>query len=401
MLNQVLRSSVEKLVDQVIPEVIEIRRDIHRHPELAFKEQRASSRVQDWLKANGIEVRTGMAETGVIGLLRGSGNRTVGLRAEMDALPITEETGVSYTSENQGISHACGHDGHLAIVMGTAKILSMLRSKLNGNVKFIFQPAEEAGNGAEKMCNEGTLNDPPVNTVFALHSWPDLSAGEIGIRYGAMMASAEDFELTIYGKGGHAAHPHKAIDPIVMSAKVVESFQTIISRRIKPLAPAVLTIGKIEGGSAPNVIPDSVFLSGTVRAFDEETRERIFTEMTRVIESVAHMFQAPPPKMKIIERIPPTINDDRMADLVIRVGKAVLGEDKVKTLPEPSMGAEDFSFYLQRVPGAIFRLGVDSLGSSHAYLHSSRFNFNDDAIRTGLQMMTSIALDSLSTNSVT
>ncbi len=391
-----LKSKVEELVDRIASEVIEIRRDIHRHPELAFEEQRTSGKVQDWLRANDIEVRATIAGTGVIGLLRGTGNsKTVALRAEMDALPITEETGVSYTSENHGISHSCGHDGHLAILMGTAKILSMLRDGLKGNVKFIFQPAEERGNGGEKMCEEGALNDPLVSAVFALHSGPDLPVGEIGIRYGAMMASSEDFNITIYGKGGHAAHPHKAIDPIVMSAKVVEGFQTIISRRIRPLAPAVLTIGKIQGGSASNVIPDSVLMSGTVRAFDEDTRGQVLADMERVIGSVAQMFQAPPPKMEIVEGCPPTINDDRMVDLVARVGKSILGEDRVKTLPEPSMGSEDFSYYLQKVPGAMFRLGVASPDKEYIPLHTARFDFNDNAIRTGLLMMTYLALDSV------
>jgi amidohydrolase len=388
-----LRSKVENLIDTTLPEIIEVRRDIHRYPELGFEENRTSEKVASWLESLGIKVKKRVAGTGVIGVLAGSRSaKTIGLRADMDALPIMENTGVPYESTEPGRSHACGHDGHTAILLGTAKVLSALRNELRGNVKFIFQPAEEGGAGGERMCKEGALEEPKVDAIFALHCWPDQSAGAIGVRYGVMLANTDTFEITVLGRGGHAARPHRVIDPIVMAAKIIEGFQTIISRRISALTPAIITVAKIQGGTTHNVIPDSVSLWGTVRTLDEETRERIIVAMKRVLESTAVMFEAPNPRMEIHRGYPATVNDEEMVRLVEKVAKELVGE--VKLINEPSMGGEDFSFYLHQVPGAMFRLGVSSDNPSPP-LHNAAFNFNDDAIRAGILMMTGIVFESL------
>jgi amidohydrolase len=374
--------------------MVEVRRDIHQHPELAFEETRTSNLVAEWLDEMSFEVRRKVAGTGVVGLLRGPVNaRTVAFRADMDALPIIENTGVPYSSLSPGKAHSCGHDGHTAILMGTAKMLAELRDQLKVNVKFIFQPAEEGGAGGEMMCREGVLADPPVEAIFALHSWPDLKVGQIGVKQGAFTSNSDSFEIIIYGKGGHAAHPHKTIDPIVMAAEIVSAFQTIVSRRISPFSPAVVTVGKLQGGTAPNVIPNSVAMQGTIRTLDEETRGKVIDSMRKIVESMAAMYSAPVPKVEFIKGYPATINDDRLADMILDVGRSALGEQNTLILPEASMGAEDFSFYLQNVPGAMFRLGTSSEGRPAPPIHSSQFDFNDDAIRTGMLMMACLAFE--------
>ncbi len=352
-----IRESVRDLIDKYLPDIISTRREIHMHPELGFEEIRTSAIVSNWLTSLGIEVRKNVAQTGVIGLLRGaSKGRTIALRADMDALPLQEETGLSYESVEKGKAHSCGHDGHTAILLGTAKVLSDIRSSLHGNVKLIFQPAEEGGGGGSRICSEGGLDNPPVDAVFALHDWPDLEVGEIGVRYGVMLANTDSFELTVYGKGGHAAHADKAIDPIVMSSLIIQAFQTIITRRIYPPKPAVLTIGKIQGGTTHNVIPDQVVMTGTIRSLDDLSRNTIINTMQKMTQSVADMYGAPSPKLEIFPGYPATINNDAMVNLVERVSNDFLGRP-AKILSEPSMGGEDFSYYLQRVPGADVQVG--------------------------------------------
>jgi amidohydrolase len=384
------------MVAQVVPEVVEIRRDIHTHPELAYQEKRTAKLVADWLVRLGMEVREGVAGTGVVGLLRGAEEgETVALRADMDALPLQEETGLPYASQEPGRMHACGHDGHTAMLMGTAKVLSRLRSDLKGNVKFIFQPAEEGGGGGKVMCDEGVLEAPRVGAIFALHDWPDLEVGEIGTKRGVIMANTDQFRITIRGKGGHAARPQEAIDAVVMAAQVVQGLQTIVSRRVNPLSPVVVTVGKIEAGSTHNIIAGSATLLGTVRTLSEESREQVMKSMRQTAEAVAMMFEAPPPELEVIRGYPATVNDDGMTDLVTEVAKRLVGEDMVRTIAEPSMGGEDFSFYLQRVPGSMFRLGIADRGS-RVLLHTSKFDFDDRAIGAGMLVSAGSAIEYLS-----
>lgn len=391
---------INELIDNALPALIEIRRDLHQHPELGFEEHRTSSIVSDWLEQNDIEVKKGVAKTGVVGLLRGkSEGKTVALRADMDALPITEESGVPYSSITPGKAHSCGHDGHTTILMGTAKILSQLRDTFAGNVKFVFQPAEEGGGGGDVMCQEGVLENPKVDSIFALHDWPDLRVGEVGIQYGPSMASSNRFELTLYGRGGHAARPNLAIDPIVLASKVINDFQTIVSRQVNPLSPAVITIGTINAGNAANVIPESVTMLGTIRSFDENTKNLMMSSMKTIAESHSKMVGASPPKLEFNKGYPVTVNNDDMVDVVAKVSKNIVGENNTKVITEPSMGAEDFSFFLRQIPGAMFRIGIASLdGSPSPALHNPKFNFNDDSIPSGVSMMSGVVLEYLSTS---
>jgi amidohydrolase len=380
-------------IDEVVPEVTHIRRKIHTWPELAFEEKVTSSLVADYLEASGIEVTRGVAGTGVVGLIRNKSERTIALRADMDALPLIESSKSQYVSQNVGKAHACGHDGHTAVLLGAAKVLSKMSDQLQSNVKFIFQPAEEQGTGAKRMIEEGVLDSPHIDAIFGLHSWPNLPAGEIGIRYGPMMASTDRFELTIHGKGGHAAHPHKAIDPIVIAARVIDSFQTIVSRQTSPVEPAVLTIGRIQGGTTHNAIPDSVEMEGTIRTLNPATREQIISSMKRIAENASAMSSAPPPVLKIQTGTPALINDSRIVDVIDKIGRRTLGENSVRLLTEPSMGGEDFAYYTLKVPGAMFRLGVASETGPTESLHSSSFGFNDDAIKAGISVLVGVVED--------
>ncbi len=386
-------SKLKVLAKKIAPEVVKRRRDIHAHPESAFEEERTSSLVAEHLDALGLEVQTGIAKTGVVGLLRGGKKgKTVALRADMDALRIQERSKLPYASKIKERMHACGHDGHTAILTGVASLLAELKGEIKGNVKFVFQPAEEGGGGGRIMCEEGVLRNPKVDAAFALHSWPFTEMGTIAIRYGIMMASADSFKVVINGKGSHGAYPHKGVDPIVISAKVIENLQSIISRERDPVEPAVITVGTIHGGTARNVIPEQVVMEGTVRTLIPECQAEIKKAMRRVIGATARAFRASS-SFRYVDGYPPTVNDDAMVDLVHEVGEKVLGKGKVHWLKDTSMGGEDFSYFLQLVPGAIFRLGVGRPGeSTPTPLHNPRFNFNDDAVVPGVEVLASVAL---------
>ncbi len=382
------------LIEQILPEITKLRHDLHRYPELGYEEKRTSDRVATFLQASGIELTRGVAETGVVGFIRHkSATRTVAFRADMDALPITETSDVPYKSKNEGVAHSCGHDGHTAILLGSARILSELRDEFQSNIKFIFQPAEEGGGGGKKMVREGVLKSPDVDAIFALHSWPDLSCGQIGYRYGAMFANTDSFKVIVRGRGGHGAYPHRAIDPIVMAATIVEGFQTIVSRVVGPLNPTVLTVAHIEGGTTHNVIPGTVTMEGTIRTLDRKVRDTVIVSMNRVINSAAEMYGAPAPTLEIIEGYPSLVNDKAAVNYVVTKGRGALGQDNVMPLEEPTMGGEDFAYYLSEIPGAMYRLGVKSATGPQSFLHTASFNFNDDAIRAGMTITTRLAMD--------
>jgi amidohydrolase len=389
--------NLRAVAKKIAPEIAEIRRDIHAHPESGFQEVRTSSLVAERLRDLGLEVRRGVAKTGVVGLLRGNGRgKTVALRADMDALKIQEQNRIPHASRVKERMHACGHDGHTATLLGVAQMLSGLRGEFRGNVKFIFQPAEEGGGGGRIMCEEGVLANPRVDAVFALHSWPFTEVGSIAIRYGAMMAAADTFKVVIKGEGTHGAYPHRGVDPVVVSAKVIENLQFIISRERNPVEPAVITVGIIHGGTARNVIPERVVMEGTVRTLAPELRPEIKQAMRRVIGTTAKAFRAGY-SFRYMDGYPPTINHDEMVDLVCEVGEKVLGKGSVHLLGEASMGGEDFSYYLQRVPGAMFRLGVGKPGETKPVpLHNPRFDFNDEAIEPGMSVLAAATLRYLS-----
>lgn len=382
--------------------LVSIRRDLHAHPELGYQEQRTSRIVQSFLSNLGIQTVGNLARgTGVIGYLPATTNpetaKTIALRADMDALPIVEETGLEYASQNPGKMHACGHDGHTTILLGTAERLAATAERPH-NVVFVFQPAEEGGAGAKAMCEDGALDGSllgkKVDMMFGLHGNPDLLVGQVATRTGPMMASADQFEVVVKGKGGHAAFPHETIDPIVVSAHILTALQTVVSRNIGPLDSAVVTIGSLHAGSAHNVISESAHMDGTMRALTDEARAKQIERINSICENVARGLGASA-EVTWYEGYPVTVNDP-VATATLR--KTLSGVEAVEILEAevpPVMGAEDFSFYGHHVPACFYWLGISSPNEEPLpNLHSPRFDFNDRAIGTGIEAMVSLALTS-------
>ena len=377
-------------VDGVAAAVVEWRRDFHRHPELGFEERRTSQVVRDFLEATGIEVRT-CGKTGLRGLLRGgTPGRTVALRADMDALPLAELNEHDYRSENPGVMHACGHDGHMAMLMGAARVLAARRETLAGNVVFLFQPSEEAPpGGAPLMVEEGALDG--VDAIFGIHLWQPLPSGVVGLRAGAAMAQADEFEVTIHGRGGHASQPDVTVDPVVVASHVVVAAQTIVSRFANPLEPAVVSFTTIHGGRIHNIIPDTVTMTGTVRTLDLDTQRAIKQRLGEVCEQTCRLFGATA-EFEYNDGYPPVVNDAASVELVRGVAASELGANRVVTIP-PAMGGEDFAYYLQRVPGAFVMLGI---GSDRPYPHhNARFDVDESVLPLGVRLMTAVALEML------
>jgi amidohydrolase len=392
--------------------VTEIRRDLHRHPELGFEESRTSGVVQRELSELGIRFISGVGGekpgtgTGVIAHLPATVDRakgSVGLRADMDALPIEEATGVEYSSQTPGTMHACGHDGHTAMLLGAARVLSRLEHRPNP-VTFVFQPAEEGGGGGEKMCRDGALGGgdragvdlgPPVQRMYGQHGWPQLALGTIGTRPGPLLAATDEFDVTIRGVQGHAAFPHLAADPVLAASAVVQALQTIVSRNTKPTDAVVVTVASIHGGTAHNVIPFEVKLNGTVRTLSDENRAMAKRRFYEVTEGVAGSLGC---RAEIVwhEGYPVTHNDaDATADF-FRLARDTVGEDAALLMPEPVMGGEDFSYYGRQVPACFFTLGLCPEGADPAaqpQLHQPTFDFNDDALGVGIEMLCRLALD--------
>ena len=388
-------SEIRKLIAEAYPQIRELRRDLHRHPEIKFEEKRTAAVVAEQLKRLGIPCRTKVGRTGVVGLLKGKRpGPCVALRADMDALPLGEENRISYRSVNPGAMHACGHDGHTANLVGVARVLSRLTRRLAGSVKFIFQPAEEAGDqgGAELMVRDGALENPRPSVLFALHAATMHPLGTVACRPGPAMASADFFDIRLFGKGAHAASPHRGIDPIVISASVLQALQTIASRRIDPLQPVVVTVGSIAGGAARNIIPDRVLLQGTVRAYDEQVRRKA-AKLVQTIPGAIARAMGGRAEVDFMRCYPSVVNDARAAESVRDVVEETLGK-KHFAKAEPSMGGEDFAFYLRIVPGAFFWLGNGRPGRE---LHQPTFDFNDEALKIGMLVMTALVMKRLGT----
>jgi hippurate hydrolase len=366
-------------------ELMAVRRDLHANPEMGFEEVRTSGIVAGALTALGIEVHRGIGKTGVVGVIKGQrtdSGKMIGLRADMDALPINEETAAQYCSTVPGLMHACGHDGHTTILLGTAKYLMQNRN-FNGTAILIFQPAEEGLGGAKAMVEDGLFERFPCDAIYALHNWPALPAGVIGINPGPMMAASDKFEIMIQGRGGHGAHPYQTIDPIVVAANMVTALQTIVSRNVHPLEAAVLSFGHIHAGAAtaPSVIPGQAKLVGTVRTFSDEVQKVVEARMRGLIESIAQGYGATV-EFNYMRNYPATINTSSCANFVADVATDLFGADRVVRNLTPSMGSEDFSFMLRKVPGAYFRLGQGGAEDGR-FLHNPRFDFNDDVIPVG------------------
>ena len=358
------------------------RRSLHMHPEICYEEVWTSDFIADRLAEFGIETVRGLAGTGVVGILKGKtdSGRAIGLRADMDGLPMPEANEFEHKSTTEGRMHACGHDGHMTMLLGAARYLAETRN-FDGTVYFIFQPAEEGGAGAAKMIDEGLFSDFQMQSVWGMHNWPGLPAGEIAVSEGASMASADHFEMTVTGRGGHAAMPHQAADPVVASTAIVQALQMLVSRQTNPADAAVMSITMIHGGSAFNVIPDEVKLSGTARAFRPETRARLEQSLREVsaLTAKAHGCSV---EMDWRVGYPPTINHKAEAGRAADVARSVVGEGRVHMNPEPSMGAEDFSFMLQEKPGAYIWLGAGE-AQPGKMLHNTGYDFNDEILPVG------------------
>ncbi len=399
-----LKDEVLKLSEDIKGEVIEWRRHIHMYPELSGREFNTSEFVADKLKEFGVdEVLENFAgSTAVIGLIKGKKEGpTVALRADMDALPTEEKTGKPYVSKIKGVMHSCGHDAHTAMLLGTAKVLCQLREKVHGNVKLIFQPCEERHDckGAKWLVENGVLENPKVSAIFGLHVFPDLPTGYVGTKPGPFLASSDVFRVKIKGRSTHASRPHQGIDPVLISAQAVTSLHHVVSRYVDPLEPAVLTIGKIEGGFAENVIPDEVRFEGTVRALNNEVRENLPKLINRTLKGVAEAYGGNY-EFEFEEGTPPLINDEKVTLFAIGKMRELLGEERVIILDRPTMGGEDFSVYLQYVPGTFIRLGIRNEEKGTVYpLHNSRFDVDEDALPVGVAVESYLALQWLITQS--
>ena len=365
------------------------RQDLHRHPELALQEVRTSGVVQEKLRSFGVDdIVTGLARTGVVGVIKGRGaGEAIGLRADMDALPIHEETGRDYASVTPGLMHACGHDGHTAMLLGAAKYLAETRN-FDGTVYVIFQPGEENLAGGEIMVKEGLFERFPMRLVFGLHNWPLAPAGTFQWRKGPMMAAVANIEIDITGRGAHAAHPDRGVDPIVVAAQIVTALQTIVARSIEPVESGVVTIGHISGGHIHNVIPETVRMLGTARWFSPQVGERLETGVRRLATGIAASFGA---QAEVVFdcAYPPLVNDAEATDLTIRAAQAVVGEARVSAMAKPTMGGEDFSFMLAAKQGSYIMLGT---GRDHdAMPHHPKYDFNDEVLAVGASYWATLA----------
>lgn len=375
------------------PAYIALRHDIHAHPETAGCEERTATVVENELHACGIgTVRSG---TCVIGTLQGGkpGKKLI-LRADMDALPVTEQTGLPFASRAAGVCHACGHDIHTAALLFAARLLSLRRSELHGSVCFLFQPAEETLTGAHAVLTDPVLSAAlsGADAIFAAHTWPDLPAGSIGLRRGVMMASADTFTIRVQAQGGHAAHPERTADPVLTAAQIITQLHTIVSRELLPTDSAVLTVGEIHAGSAPNIIPSEAVLRGTFRTLSPAVRETIAASIRRITEQTAAAGRADA-QAAFSPGCPPLINTDALLPLIERAAVETVGRENVSFLPSPSMGSEDFSCYLETLPGVFFRIGTgDEHKESRLGLHNARLVFNEASIRTGAMMLCRAAM---------
>ena len=355
------------------------RRHLHQNPELGRDCYKTAEYIQERLKEFGItEIHTGYASTGIVAIIEGqTSGRTIGLRADMDALPITENTGMPYSSKNEGIMHACGHDGHTTMLLGAARYLSETRN-FSGRVALIFQPDEEATGGAEVMVEEGILEQFKIEEVYALHNIPGHDVGVMYTRPGPIMAGADSFNVEIRGKGGHAAYPHEVKDPIVAALSIAQAFQTIVSRNNIPSDDLVISITQVHSGTTDNVIPETAFLNGTVRTFDLSVQEMVINRMEKIISGFSISFEVDA-KFNYEKGYPPTINHEEKTNFAIEVAKEVCGSDKVLTSVGKEMGAEDFSYMLQKRPGAYLFMGI----GEGAGLHNPNYDFNDAAAPVG------------------
>ena len=398
---------IDKAISKNLSTIIELRHQIHQYPELGNREFKTAELVAEHLRSLGIEVETGVAYTGVVGILKGNKpGPVVAVRADMDALPVTEETDLSFKStvkttyldKEVGVMHACGHDIHTSVQLGVASVLASMKRSLPGTVKFIFQPAEEGPppreeGGADLMLKEGVFDNLKPSAIFGLHTHPGLAVGELGLTIGPAMAAVDQFIITIKGKQSHGAYPHKSVDPIIMATEVVGAFQTIRSRSLSPLEPSVVTVGIIRGGERFNIIPEKVHLEGTVRTYNLEVQDMVEKRMNEILEGITLAYGGSF-ELNYDRGTPATINDPELCKQMIPTLERVVGKDNLKMM-DPVMGGEDFALFANEVPGIYYRLGVVKPGTTSGWIHTPTFRADDSCLEVGIRAMSNMVVDYL------
>jgi len=392
-----MKEDIKELAKKYLNEIIGLRREFHQHPELAFEEFETARRITNFLDAHKIKYTENIAKTGIVGVIEGRNpeKKIIALRADMDALPISEANNIPYKSINLGKMHACGHDVHMASLLGTLAILNKLKDEFEGTVKFLFQPSEEQyPGGASVMIAEGALENPSPVSIFGQHVYPELKAGQVGFRAGKYMASTDEVFITIKGKGGHAALPHTIVDPILIASHLVIALQQIVSRQAIPTLPTVVSFGKIIGHGKTNVIPDEVHLEGIIRTFDENWREEIKQKIKHISKSIAQGMGGDC-EVRIDKGYPFLYNNPELTARAKSEAESFLGKESVFDL-EMRMTAEDFAFYAQKIPASFYRLGVSAVSDKETLnLHSSTFNVDEQSLETGMGLMTWLAIKEL------
>ena len=389
-----IRQKILNKTAEIESKIIEIRHQIHQNPELSFAETETAALAAAEMRKLGFEVKENIFGTGVLATFKNSNqpdSKTLLIRADMDALPVQEKNDLLFSSQKDGVMHACGHDGHTAILIGTALVLKELAADFNGNIKFLFQPGEETSGGAEGMIKEGVLKNPEVDAALGLHLWGSTPEGVVEYKSGPFMASPDHFDLKIIGRGGHAARPHNTIDPIPIGAEIISALQKIISRRIDPSESAVISVCNFEAGSTHNVIPDSAILKGTVRSLKPKIREQLADNIETVIKNICNIYGAEY-EFDYVFGYPPVINNSEMTDLLAQAAAKILGEDRVREKEKPEMGGEDFSFFGKELPSVFYFLGIAPEGKIINH-HQSDFRFNDSVLKDRVSVMVQTALD--------
>ena len=401
------KDPIDKAISKNLNTIIDLRHQIHQYPELGNREYKTAKLVAEHLRSLGIEVETDIAYTGVVGVLKGNKpGPVVAVRADMDALPVTEETDLpfkstvktTYLDKEVGVMHACGHDIHTSVQLGVASVLASMKRSLPGTVKFIFQPAEEGPppgeeGGADLMLKEGVFDNPKPSAVFGLHTHAALAVGELGLTIGPAMAAVDQFIITIKGKQSHGAYPHKSVDPIIMATEVVTAFQTIRSRSLSPLEPSVVTVGIIRGGERFNIIPEEVHLEGTVRTYNKDVQDMVEKRMNEILEGITLAYGGSF-ELNYDRGTPATINDPELCKQMIPTLERVVGKDNLKMM-DPVMGGEDFALFANEVPGIYYRLGVVKPGTTSGWIHTPTFRADDSCLEVGIRAMSNMVVDYL------
>ena len=390
-----MNQKLNDLWEKYYKKVYDIRHQIHMNPELGFEEYETSKLVASELEKLGIEVTKNVAKTGVVGLIKGGySGKTVALRADMDALRINEEGDYEFKSKNPGVMNACGHDGHTASLLGVAMMLNEIKDELHGNVKLIFQPAEEVEGGALPMIKEGVLENPKVDAVFGGHLWGSIEEGKVAVKHGAMMASPDIFTIKIHGKGGHAGVPHASVDPVPIMAQVITALQTIVSRKNDPTNPLVISCCNVHSGECHNAIPTEALIQGTVRTLNNDTRDFAEETIEKFVKGIVES-QGASYEFEFIRQFPPLVNDKNMADVLEKSAKKIVGDENVFELATPSMGGEDFAFYTEEVPSSFAFVGMTKDVENPILHHNAKFAWEDNNMKNLAQTLAQVAIDFL------